>query len=436
MHGKWQVSNSLRKVCRIIPQFLMHSVRAGMCSAGEGSALQCLSLVLLCIVYNHNNVGFLTIQDIKRVRRACWEARLKWIDIGIELDLNKSDLEAIQQKYNGDVTSCFTEMLSQWLRQVPLPNWEALITALSRPAVGHQSLAMSLETMLACTGVHSSAMESEGLHSEDIKDSASAAFEVAHEGLSFPNIIDEAYDERTRKKLEQRLRIETENIMYKFFILRNKFLDSLEDRNFPISRLVRYLEDTECISQDPKNLVDVQRIIKANSSFFNYRLVEYLIELAGTDTDKKRFRSYEKDFLDYAQRRIYECSSTFGTTSAPTDTELLVKLDSNYDHYSVIKLQAFQDKLCVILGRKNYILRLLSIEKGCFKLVYAIPYHIQGTIFPLTTKQEADLTKLGVLQLICNEYHFLNKKNEVPLHAFNFEFICEIVVHMLATWAP
>ena len=358
------------------------------------------------------------------------------MDLGIELDLDKSDLEVIQQNFHGDINSCFTEMLKLWLSQVdPLPKWEALIKALKQQAVGHQRLAVSLENMLTYINMDDSTLELEGLccgNDPDIENSVSAAFEVTREGLSYPNIMDEVHDERTRKELEQRLRVETKNIMYKFFILRNKFLDSLEDQKFSVPRLVRYLEDTECISEKPKDLEDVQKIIKANSSFFNYHIVEYMIHLAGTDRDRELLRAYITQFLSYAQRRIYECPSTFGTTSTTTDTELHVKLDSSYDSCSAIEIQELQDRLCVILGKKIYILRLLSIEKGCFKLTYAIPYHIQRVIFPLTTEQEAALMELGVLQLTCNEYHFLKKvhfKITVMLHTLNFECVCQAYQH-------
>ena len=151
---------------------------------------------------------------------------------------------------------------------------------------------------------------------------------------------------------------------------------------------------------------NVCKIIKQHSSFFNYRFLIYMIDSAGTIDDRQRCEKYHRAFICYAQRRIYECPSTFGATLSPSDTELHVKLDSRYDKCSANELHEFQDRLSVILQRQVYIFRLLSAEKGCFKLVYAIPLRLKQAIFPLQDEQKKALTELGVLQLSCGTCYF------------------------------
>lgn len=50
------------------------------------------------------------------------------------------------------MTSCFTDMLSEWLKITdPLPSWEGVIAALKQPAIGHGPLARRLEKELGMT---------------------------------------------------------------------------------------------------------------------------------------------------------------------------------------------------------------------------------------------------------------------------------------------
>ena len=102
------------------------------------------SEVSVCISL-HICTGQLAIADLKTVRAAVWEARTEWMNIGIELNIAKTDLDAI--KGAGDPGVCLTEMLTLWLKLVdPLPTWSALISALKQPPIGCQQLAEQIET--------------------------------------------------------------------------------------------------------------------------------------------------------------------------------------------------------------------------------------------------------------------------------------------------
>ena len=91
------------------------------------------------------NPGPLTVDDLKKVLNSLWEARAKWIDIGIQLDMKVQSLEAINHDHN-EVGSCLRVMLTDWLKQVdPPPTWEALVDALKSPTVGCAHLAGTIE---------------------------------------------------------------------------------------------------------------------------------------------------------------------------------------------------------------------------------------------------------------------------------------------------
>ena len=91
-------------------------------------------------------IGQLTVKDLKTVRKAVWGARTKWMDIGLELDLDITDLNAIELTHRGDIGRCFIDMLTLWLKQVdPPPIWSTMVAALQEPIIGFGNLAEQVE---------------------------------------------------------------------------------------------------------------------------------------------------------------------------------------------------------------------------------------------------------------------------------------------------
>ena len=92
------------------------------------------------------NPGPLTSDDLKKILNSLWDARTKWYNMGIELDMKVSVLETIKQNHHNEVDSCFTAMLTDWLKQInPPPTWKALADALNSSTVGYGELACTIE---------------------------------------------------------------------------------------------------------------------------------------------------------------------------------------------------------------------------------------------------------------------------------------------------
>ncbi|MCG8622861.1 MAG: death domain-containing protein, partial [Proteobacteria bacterium] len=65
-----------------------------------------------------------------------WSARTKWKDIGLELDIIQTDLDAIEAAHRSDIGRCLIEMLALWLKQIdPPPTWSTLVAALHDPTI-------------------------------------------------------------------------------------------------------------------------------------------------------------------------------------------------------------------------------------------------------------------------------------------------------------
>ena len=170
----------------------------------------------------------MTPRDLKSVRTAIWEARSRWSDIGIELEMSKTDLDVIQQTYT-ETHQCFNEMLCEWLKRTdPQPTWTALVDALKAPAVGLGQLAEEIKkNHIAQSNSLANITQTSQSQQATVKCSSASSFRqstirsrvsTAIAGFSFPH-IDEVLDldEEQKEALELRLKDESQQIMLDFY---------------------------------------------------------------------------------------------------------------------------------------------------------------------------------------------------------------------------
>ena len=152
---------------------------------------------------------------------------------------------------------------------------------------------------------------------------------------------------------------------------------------------------------------DIGIVWKIASDYFNYYLIELVIEHFGTAKDKQNFEDYNKSFTEYTKRRVCECPSEFGIQNE-TDCVIIVKLESpKYDDCTVLQLIPFIDKLLEILKlTQKGIFRLCRVLPGCVELTLLAPSFVESANFPLSPDQEVDLKDLGVVRLRCGNYTY------------------------------
>ena len=81
------------------------------------------------------------MKDLRKVQRVAWEARAKWYNIGLELEIDPGTLDTFKGN-NEDIDDRFRAMLTTWLKMVqPKPTLSALTKALQSPTVGFGDLA-------------------------------------------------------------------------------------------------------------------------------------------------------------------------------------------------------------------------------------------------------------------------------------------------------
>ena len=99
------------------------------------------------VILNINFIDSIDISDLRKIQRVAWEARAKWYNIGLELDIAPGTLDVIQGN-NRDIDDCFRAMLTTWLKMVqPKPTLAALAEALQSPTVGFRHLAEQIQAL-------------------------------------------------------------------------------------------------------------------------------------------------------------------------------------------------------------------------------------------------------------------------------------------------
>ena len=92
----------------------------------------------------------LTIDNLGDVLEAVWDARSKWFNIGLKLDVSACTLTAIKKNNNQDCDDCLTAMLEHWLNNGrPKPMWAKVAEALKSPMVGYEHLAEQIPQQVA-----------------------------------------------------------------------------------------------------------------------------------------------------------------------------------------------------------------------------------------------------------------------------------------------
>ena len=239
-------------------------------------------------------------------------------------------------------------------------------------------------------------------------------------------------DKDEKEQLHQRLFSESENMEYKFQELFKAIRRSMVDRQISVRELLKHLDCLGSIKPlykgsklpvfgcqvprliETENVDNAMSVISSYCSFFNYRIVECIIENLGTEQDKTNLKQYKEEFRVYAQHHVFQCPAELGEISEDGHANMFVTLDLIYDSYNISHLCSFVSNLQRVLKIPAISLRLCRIGPGSLKLIFQLPNSVQQLIFPISSDQIADLSSLGVMELSCGDYQYIVYKVPHP----------------------
>ena len=86
----------------------------------------------------------LTTADLKKVYLATFDARMKWRNIMLMLEVSAATLETIGNEWSNNPEDCYREGLLEWLKGGER-SWTNIVKALSSPIVGQSDIARIVE---------------------------------------------------------------------------------------------------------------------------------------------------------------------------------------------------------------------------------------------------------------------------------------------------
>ena len=249
--------------------------------------------------------------------------------------------------------------------------------------------------------------------------------------LTFPCLNLKEMTKEQKRQLHQRLYAESMDMIQKFQDLFSATTESLKQRKISVQEIVCHLvglgprppayKDLNLPTfrrklpelTNAKTVHAAMLVIGNYCSFFNYYMIEHIINKLGTRQDKKNLEKYKKEFSEYAERHVFECPSEVGTVSEGLAKMVVtLTLDKTYDEYTMSYLDLFVSDLRKILNiSSSAMFKLCHIARGSLRLTFQL-HHSMIDIFPLTREQEAELAKLGVDNLMLIYYISLSLSQE------------------------
>ena len=227
---------------------------------------------------------------------------------------------------------------------------------------------------------------------------------------------------------ESDLEVETYMVEGDFNVFFTKVRRALEQKGLSVADFLQFLEGIRAFapvvtsSNKPLLAALLPRLRKMKSfgsvfqslmdycSWFNYLLIDKIIE-AYCEEDESVARAQEKfnqRFHTYCKHRVSKCrkQNGFGFRRKKDYKKVMVKVDRRWDAIRVQQLAFLRRCIARVLCLNEHTLYLCTVEKGCVQLLFLVPAFVAEAIFPPTVQQELALTRSGILQLTCGDYHF------------------------------
>ena len=232
----------------------------------------------------------------------------------------------------------------------------------------------------------------------------------------FPFLITSHLSTHERIDLEARLNSETRKIIVAYSNFTVGIRDSLDGRvdickvkdsvlsleafrnNIGVKLLD--IQDYQKI-QAATSVSEVFTILRSYISFFNYQIVEILINQYGTDKDRDNLSKYVCKLTDFCKRSVFEIPSKFFHSESRPAAKVLV-LKCTEDITTLGDTKRIRDSFADVLGLQPSALQLESIKEGCVELHFIISPAIADQIVPLFSSKESYFKEIGISAISIN----------------------------------
>ncbi len=234
--------------------------------------------------------------------------------------------------------------------------------------------------------------------------------------FSFPHLDTSSLGEDDKIELEDRLIRDTRKMIIGFtaftLIIQESFekripLDKIKDSvlsldafNDGIGLKVLDPQDKKDI-KNAKNLSQVFMTLRDYISFFNYEIVQYLIELLGSPDDQTQLREYCSALDQFCQRNVFEVPAEAFSSKSRNETAKVFVFKCTERVATLEYVKRLTRRIAEALGLQRAALQLRSVRQGCLELHFLITVAVAKRIYPVSPTVQAALSAMGVKFLTC-----------------------------------
>ncbi|XP_064388794.1 uncharacterized protein LOC135336847 [Halichondria panicea] len=231
--------------------------------------------------------------------------------------------------------------------------------------------------------------------------------------FSFPHLDTSSLDEDDRIELEDRLIRDTRKMIISFTAFTLIIQESFENQRIPLERIKDSVLSLDAFNDgigvkvpDPqdkqeiknaKNLPEVFMTLRDYISFFNYEIVQYLIELLGSPDDQTQLREYCSALDQFCQRNVFEVPAEAFSSKSRIKTAKVFVLKCTERVATLECVKRLTRRIAEALGLQKAALQLHSVKQGCLELHFLITVAVAKRIYPVSPTVEAALSAIGVL---------------------------------------
>lgn len=212
----------------------------------------------------------------------------------------------------------------------------------------------------------------------------------------FPFLNPPALSKSDRIMLESRLLKDTNKMIDLFASTENKIINSFVSRKVKIDQLTNFVvhlmtkSGAQDVDEIKKSVTLPQVFLSLHpfKSFFNYKIIESIVDEFGSDEDRQLMKEYVSKFEEFSQRNIFEVPQhVFHDSDLSPDDRVFVAKFTPEVHATLKDVVAARTKIADILDIEVFALQLCSVTEGCVCLRFSISANMAEKVFPLSQDQ-------------------------------------------------
>ena len=292
--------------------------------------------------------------------------RAKWYDLGIQLRMETSHLDAIETQHRGNPDKCQRQMLSDWLNtSPPPPTWQRMVDALCSPVIDKKSSAERLRH------IYCNPSPDEG--------NMFSIYQCHMSHFHFTECCKKPNDALKARilKLEKSFTRQRLNV-YK--LIRNEPVDVFVAGllAMDVNGQEHHVPFLKEITKGKDSVLDIWSELSPYLNFLNYEILQHILFNFSDDSLQRDMDEYASMMEDFFQETrlcdFLECWPIKG--EAPPVEELsnfVVKHKKDWDTCTLHDLDILEKSLARKLFLPTFAVLLRDASPGCVSVTFSVP---------------------------------------------------------------